>query len=139
MILSILLSFILFGLGIIHFNWAIGGQFGFTQSLPTKESGERVLNPRKIDSALVGLGLTVFGLFYLLKSDIFDISLSQRIMNYGSLIIPILFLLRAIGDFKYVGFFKRVKNTNFGKLDAKFFSPFCLIISIIGFFIYLIK
>jgi len=48
MIVSILLSFILIALGLIHFNWAIGGQFGFAESLPTKESGESVLHPKKI-------------------------------------------------------------------------------------------
>jgi len=63
MILSILLSLILIGLGIIHFNWVIGGKYGFTESLPTKENGERVLNPKKIDSSIVGIGLTTFGLF----------------------------------------------------------------------------
>ena len=30
MILSIILSFILIGLGIMHFHWAIGGGFGLT-------------------------------------------------------------------------------------------------------------
>jgi len=31
-------------LGLIHFNWAIGGKFGDENSLPTKENGDRVLN-----------------------------------------------------------------------------------------------
>ncbi len=55
--LSLVLSVIFFILGIIHLNWVIGGSFGFVESLPTKETGERILNPKKIDSAIVGLGL----------------------------------------------------------------------------------
>ncbi|WP_159099309.1 MULTISPECIES: hypothetical protein [Aquimarina] len=47
MILPILLSLIFFILGIIHFNWVVGGTFGFEASLPTKESDECVLNPKK--------------------------------------------------------------------------------------------
>ena len=139
MILSILLSLILIGLGMIHFNWVIGGKFGFSESLPTKKNGERVLNPKKIDCAIVGFGLTVFGIFYIFKSGLIEFNLPEWIMTYGSWIIPIIFLLRAVGEFKYVGFFKSVKKTDFGKLDTKFFSPLCLIIGIFGIIIQLMK
>lgn len=138
MILSILLSLILIGLGLIHFNWVIGGKFGFSESLPIKENGERVLNPKKIDSAIVGIGLTAFGIFYVLKSGLFVYDLPEWIMKYGGWIIPIIFILRAIGEFKYVGFFKSIKKTDFGKLDTKLFSPLCLIIGILGIIIHLI-
>lgn len=139
MILSILLSLILIGLGMIHFNWVIGGLFGFAESLPTKENGESVLNPKKMDSAIVGIGLTAFGIFYLFKTGVFDYNMPEWIIKYGSWVIPIIFLLRAIGEFKYIGFFKSIKNTDFGKLDTKFFSPLCLIIGILGIVIQLIK
>lgn len=139
MYLSILLGIILIGLGLIHFNWVIGGKFGFSESLPTKESGERVLNPKKIDSAIVGIGLTIFGIFYVLKSGLIEYSLPAWIIKYGSWIIPIIFLLRAIGEFRYVGFFKSIKKTEFGKLDTKLFSPLCLAIGILGLIIHLVK
>ena len=132
MILSILLSLIFFALGIIHFNWVIGGTFGFEASLPTNDNGERVLNPKRIDSAIVGIGLTLFGLFYMFKSGLISVNLSDWILIYAGWIIPAIFILRATGDFKYIGFFKRVKNTSFGKLDTKFFSPLCLVIGLVG-------
>lgn len=138
MILSILLSLILIGLGLIHFNWVNGGKYGFAESLPTEENGERVLNPKKIDSAIVGIGLTAFGIFYILKSGLTEYNLPDWIMKYGGWIIPIIFILRAIGEFKYVGFFKSIKKTDFGKLDTKLFSPLCLIIGILGIIIHLI-
>ncbi|MDC8000062.1 DUF3995 domain-containing protein [Aequorivita todarodis] len=137
MILSILLSLILIALGIIHFNWAIGGKFGFAESLPTNENGERVLNPRKIDSAIVGIGLTTFGIFYSMKSGLIDYHPPEWIINFGGWLIPAIFILRAIGEFNYVGFFKTVKNTAFGKLDTRLFSPLCLLIGILGIIIQL--
>jgi hypothetical protein len=48
-------------------------------------------------------------------------------------IIPAIFLIRAIGDFKYVGFTKKVKSSTFAELDTKFFSPLCLVIAALGF------
>lgn len=132
MVLPLLLSLLFFILSGIHLNWAIGGTFGFAAALPTKESGERVLNPKKIDSTIVGSGLMAFSFFYLLKSGLIDLNQPDWILSYGGWIIPAIFILRAIGDFNYVGFFKKIKNTDFGKLDTRFFSPLCLAIAIIG-------
>ncbi len=139
MTLSILLSIILVALGILHFKWAMGETFGFSKSLPTKESGERVLNPTKMDSVIVGAGLTAFGIFYVFKSGLIASGLPEWITIYAGWIIPMIFLLRAMGEFKYVGFFKKVKNTEFGKLDTKYFSPLCLVIGILGIIIQLWK
>ena len=139
MILSILLSLILIGLGAFHLYWAMGGEFGFSESLPTNENGERVLNPKKIHSAIVGIGLIIFGIFYILKSSLMALILPVWIMKYVGWIIPGIFLLRAVGEFKYVGFFKSVKNTEFGKLDSKFFTPLCLMIGIFGLVIHIIN
>lgn len=132
MIISLALAILFFMLGLIHFNWALGGNFGFEESLPTKENGEKVLNPKKIDGAVVGFGLSSFGIFYAIKSGLFEYNFPEWIVACGSWIIPTIFLIRAIGEFKYVGFFKRIKNTTFGKLDTKLFSPLCLLIGILG-------
>lgn len=139
MILSVLLSLILIGLGMIHFNWAFGGQFGFSNALPTKISGERILNPKKIDCFIVGVVLTLFGIFYIFKSGLIEYQLPEWILKYVGWLIPIIFILRAVGEFRYVGFFKSIKTTNFGKLDTKFYSPLCLVVGIMGIISSLIK
>lgn len=139
MILSILLCIIFSVLGLIHLNWVIGGKFGFEKSIPSKENGEKVINPRKIESAIVGIGLIVFGVFYLIKSVLLEFNILDWIMKYGGWIIPTIFLLRAIGEFKYIGFFKKIKDTEFGKWDSKLFSPLCLFIGICGVLIQMIK
>ncbi|RZK64111.1 MAG: DUF3995 domain-containing protein, partial [Pedobacter sp.] len=43
--------------------------------------------------------------------------------RYGLWLIAGIFLLRSIGDFNYVGFFKKVKHTPFGKNDTMYYSP----------------
>jgi hypothetical protein len=54
----------------------------------------------------------------------------------GNLAIAIIFLIRAIGDFRYVGFLKKIKNTKFAKKDTKYYSPLCSLISVLAFIIY---
>lgn len=130
---AILLSCIFLILGAIHVNWVLGGTFGFAQSLPTDEAGVRVLNPRKIDSAIVAVGLTACGIYYFLISGVITVALPDWVTMIAGWGIPSIFALRAIGEFKYVGFFKKVRNTPFGKLDTTFFSPLCLGIAILGF------
>jgi len=130
--LSIILFLIFTILAVIHFNWVIGGNWGFDKSLPTNEKGDRILNPRKIDSAIVGFGLLGFGLFYLSKSGLIHFGLPTWVYTYGGWIIPSIFILRAVGDFKYIGFFKKIKTTDFGKLDSQLFAPLCFGIGILG-------
>ncbi|KAB1066489.1 DUF3995 domain-containing protein [Tamlana haliotis] len=132
MILPTILTTIFITLALIHFNWVIGGQFGLHASLPTNENGEIMLKPKKYDSAIVGLGLTAFALFYSLKAGLLNFTLPEWVFTYGGWIIPIIFLIRAIGEFKYVGFFKKVKQTQFAKADTKLFSPLCLFIAVSG-------
>src|SRR5690606_30597553 len=97
------------------------------------------IHPKKVDSAIVGIGLLLFSIYYLIKSNIFLIGVPSWILTYGGWIISGIFILRAIGDFKYVGFLKKIKETKFGKLDTKYYSPLCLITGIIGVIIELIK
>jgi len=119
----------------IHWNWGFGGNWGFDNAIPTDLDGNKMLNPKKIDSSIVAIGLLVFATYYFLISDLFSIDFPNWVSIYVGWVISLIFILRSIGDFKYVGFFKKIKTTNFGKLDSKLFSPLCMTIGLIGIFI----
>lgn len=131
-VLCLLQGLLFLTLALIHFNWVIGNAWGFDAALPTKENGERVLNPKKLDSAIVGFGLTLFASFYFIKSSVFPIALPAFFLAYGGWTISLIFLLRAVGDFRYVGFFKRIKGTRFAKMDTRYYSPLCLCLCMLG-------
>ena len=38
--------------------------------------------------------------------------------------------VRAVGDRKYVGFFKRVRDTEFARRDSRIYSPLCLLLGL---------
>ncbi|AUS05183.1 DUF3995 domain-containing protein [Pseudotamlana carrageenivorans] len=137
MIIPLFLSAIFLILALIHFNWIFGGTFGLNASLPTNLEGKRVLNPKPLETVIVGLDLSFFSLFYILQSGLITFTLPHWVISVGGWLIPSIFLLRAIGEFKYVGFFKRIKHTAFGKMDTKLFSPLCLVIAIMGFLVQL--
>ncbi len=130
--MAIVLIFIFVIIALIHFNWAIGGTWGFDAALPSNEQGERLFTPRKIDSAIVGIGLLLFAAFYAYQNAWFSLNVPNWLVVIAKWGIPAIFLLRAIGDFKYVGFFKSIKSTIFAKRDTQLYSPLCLFIATLG-------
>ena len=123
---------IFIALALLHLHWGFGGTWGFEKSLPTNEEGKKMLNPTKKDSLIVGVGLLFFATFYILKARGIELNLPAWVMTVAGWLIPAIFLLRAMGDFKYIGFFKKVRSTDFGRRDTWFYSPLCLIIGIMG-------
>ena len=133
------LSFFLFLIFIIlaglHFFWAMGGKWGFDQVLPSNEAGQKMLNPTALDSIIVGLGLTLFGLFYMIKAELVMINLPRLVLILAGWFIPVIFFVRAVGDFRYVGFFKTIKSTAFAQMDTMIYSPLCLGLALAGFLV----
>jgi protein-S-isoprenylcysteine O-methyltransferase Ste14 len=129
--IAIILFLIFLFISAIHFYWAFGGTWGSDSVLPTKENNVKALNPSILATVIVALGVLGFGLFILVKSGILEFNFPNWLNQYGLWIIASIFILRAIGDFNYVGFFKKIKQTKFGKSDTKYFSPLCLLIGIL--------
>ncbi len=128
----LILASIFFLLASIHFYWALGGEWGIERTLPANEQGMKILDPTVFDSIIVGTGLSLFGMIYLFSQRIFQNRFLAFAWNIVLWIIPLIFLLRAIGEFHYVGFFKSIKGTDFAFLDTVFYSPLCLGIALLG-------
>ena len=131
-ILSIILFLIFTVLGAFHFYWLFGGTWGLKKAIPTKSNEVNTISIPKLATLIVGLVLVLFGLIYFMKSGLINVQVPDWLTNYGYWFIPSLFILRAIGEFNYVGFFKKIKNTEFAQADSQIFSPHCLTIGIIG-------
>jgi len=127
--LAVINFIILITLSALHFYWALGGQWGFAAALPTNEEGKRMLNPKKMDSAIVAMGLLVFANYILIYMGFMAFYLPAWIHNYGIWLIIVIFMLRAVGDFRYVGFFKKIRKTDFAVRDTRYYSPLCLWLS----------
>lgn len=95
--------------------------------------------PGLLPTFIVAFGLLGFGLFILVKSGLINFNFPMWLDNYGLWIIASVFILRAIGEFNYVGFFKKIKHKKFGQNDTKFYSPLCLTIGILTIIIALNK
>ena len=135
---SLLLALIFSALSNLHAYWVLGGDWGWEEALPTDQEGNKVLQPGKAITAIVSLGLLVFCLFYF---NIFFplVDPPHWIANILIWLVPVIFTLRVIGDFKYVGIFKKIKNTEFGKRDTRYYVPLCFVIAALSLYVSLVN
>ena len=116
-------------LGVLHLYWAIGGQWGKGVALPEHE-GRPVWRPSALGTGLVALGLFTMAVL-LLRVGWLGAYSGAKPVRAGVWLVAALFLFRALGDFRYVGFCKRVRGTRFARLDTLIYSPVCLLLAVL--------
>ncbi|MDN3672538.1 DUF3995 domain-containing protein [Flavobacterium branchiarum] len=131
-VIGALLFIIFLLLATIHIYWGLGGKWGNDAAIPTNENNEKVINPKLFECFTVAIVLLSFSFLVLKKLAIISLNIPNWIQEYGLWCVSLLFIIRAIGDFKYVGFFKKIKTTKFALMDTKYFSPLCLLIALLG-------
>lgn len=129
MILAYTNAIILILISAIHFYWAAGGKWATDRVFPEIKSSKPI-RPSILATVFVAFVFLGFAIIYLSKTPLFSIQLPLFFKRYGVLILAGIFIIRAIGEFKYVGFFKTMKDSKFAKLDTKFYSPLCLYLGV---------
>lgn len=100
-------------LGLLHFYWAVRGASGNSAAIPEID-GVPAFKPTRAATAAVGVVLLGTAAIVLMQ---------VKLLLAGAAAV---LLLRAIGDFRLVGFFKRVRGSRFARLDTLLYSPLCL-------------
>ena len=140
LIIPVIINTVIFTfLSILHFYWAFGGKLWYEDVLPTSSNGLQKLNPSTTVRLIIAFGLLFLALITVGNQGLFDRYIKRTYFRYGALTIAIIFLLRAIGDFRFIGFFKTVKWTRFGINDTQIFSPLCLFIALLSILIFIFK
>ncbi len=117
----------------IHIYWAFGGKWGLSNALPELPQGsKKAFEPSRISTLIVALVLLFFAFLTLGNIIFLDTFFETKHIKYSMLFIGILFIIRAIGDFNYVGITKKVKNTQFATYDNCVYIPLCVAIGCIS-------
>jgi hypothetical protein len=128
LLFAIPLAGILGGLSLLHAYWALGGRFGSAYTVPTI-GGRRTFDPSPfatwIVCALLGLAVVIV----LGKSGWIGKGPLTILFEIGIWGLALVFVLRAMGNFRTFGFFKVVKGTPFADWDTWFYSPLCLLVA----------
>ncbi|MDO9262884.1 MAG: DUF3995 domain-containing protein, partial [Desulfosalsimonadaceae bacterium] len=126
-VIAILVSVAFAGLAILHIYWALGGKLDSGKMIPVAD-GKPVFTPGVLGTFLVAAALACFAAISLALGFRGVVSVDyQPSITFAGFAIGAVLVLRAIGEFKYVGFFKRVRGGDFATYDSLVYSPFCLL------------
>ncbi|MDX9857843.1 MAG: DUF3995 domain-containing protein [candidate division Zixibacteria bacterium] len=143
-ILAVIDSVILIAAGILHVYWASGGAWGYPQSNGEfPEAGETLLGDpafrrKRVIMRSIGLVCFIAAGLVLARVGIVTLPVQGRFVEYSLWALAGLFLLRALGDFRYTGLTRRVHGTVYARWDARLFTPLSLLLSITIFVLNLI-
>ena len=121
-VLGILAAVIFAALSGLHGYWALGGSSGTAAVIPTVE-GRATLSPSAFATWVVAFLLALSALLLVGGVAGWEPTWVFRIGCGG---LAVVMLARAIGDFRTVGFFERVRDTQFARNDTRYFAPLCL-------------
>ncbi len=108
--------------------WALGGRLGSGSAIP-EVNGKPAFTPTRAATSAVALALFLASALVLGRAGVFSALVPAALFKWPVLILGFVFLVRAVGEFKLVVLFKRVRCTSFARWDTWLFSPLCLGIS----------
>ena len=125
---------ILLVLAAVHVYWAVGGKAGKGAAIPTAQ-GRAVIKPSALSTAIVAAGLCVIAALLACRIGwlkLAGLASDNIVVQIAAWLIAAVFALRAIGDFRYVGFFKSIRDTRFARLDTLAYSPLCAVLAVLS-------
>lgn len=117
-------------LALLHIYWALGGKWGSLYAVPTDGNDQPLFRPGPFATLVVAGGLLLFSGIDLYTCGWLTPPPDLKFIRWAVLGIALIFLLRAVGDFRYVGFMKSNRKTPFAYWDTRFYSPLCLLLSL---------
>lgn len=128
-IITYLLIAIFLCLSFLHFYWLLGGRFGLHAAIPEID-GKPAFQPSALATLVVAIGLMLCALLIAATSNVVSFPVPHSMLSWLSQALALVLLLRAVGDFRLLGFFKRIRGSRFADLDTAVYSPLCLILAI---------
>ena len=128
-VVALVTAFVFCALSALHLYWAAGGIRDGSSAIPERE-GKSLFVPGRFSTLVVALLLALAAEVVLQRAAFGPALLPAALVPAASWTLAAVMLVRAIGDFRYVGFFKRVRDTRFATLDTKYFSPIALALAL---------
>lgn len=113
----------------VHFYWLMGGKLGLSAAVPQID-GQLAFEPAWWQVLMVAAGLLFCALLIAANSDWINLPFSSNLERIAINYLAALFTLRAIGDFKVIGFVKKSRQGLFARRDTILYTPLCVAIAL---------
>jgi Protein of unknown function (DUF3995) len=126
---SVLLATVFGALAAVHVYWAFAAKGASLTFVPMSSDDAPLFRPGRIATLSVAVALMAAALTVLGAGNV--VTLIERPLWYriACWTLGLVMLLRAIGDFRYVGFFKTRKSGRFAAMDSRWYSPLCAVLA----------
>lgn len=113
-----------------HVHMAVMPRVGSSESGAVPSVGGKPLFvPSRHATLAVAVVLALFAGLVAATAGLVSLGLPAVVLSWLSYALALGLLARAVGEFKYVGFFKRVRGSRFATLDTLVYSPLCLLLA----------
>jgi Protein of unknown function (DUF3995) len=126
--LPLLLCAVFVALALWHFVMALTPSSGLGGAVPV-DGGKPLFVPSTRATLAVGFVLLLFAALVAATTGWLDLPVPRSVLSGLSMALAAALAARAVGDFRYVGFFKRVRGSRFAVLDTRVYSPLCLLMA----------
>jgi hypothetical protein len=132
--ISLVLAVALFAISGLHVYWGAGGNWGWGLAIP-EEAGSPAFHPSRLATFGVAGALAAAAGIAVSRGYRVADSYPGNVIQWACLLLGAVFLVRAIGDMRLIGFTKKVRGTRFAAWDTGLYSPLCLALSAAYFYI----
>lgn len=110
-----------FFIAVIHIYWGFGGKFWADKAVPTTDDGAPLFVPGKVAT------FVVVGVLFVACWAVLSDGVAAKVISG---VFALIFFARFVGEFNYVGMFKKHKSSEFARMDTLIYSPLCLFLSV---------
>ena len=123
-------SLVFVGLAAWHVRMALWPSSSGESGAMPSVSGKPLFVPSVGATLAVAVVLFLFACLVAAMAGLVSVGIPERILSWLCYALALGLLARAIGEFKYVGFFKRVRGSKFARRDSLVYSPLCLALAV---------
>ncbi|MBN3792461.1 DUF3995 domain-containing protein [Burkholderia sp. Ac-20353] len=116
-------------IALVHVYWACGGRAGKRATIPERD-GKPLFQPSAAGTFAVAAALFASAGVVAARAGWLLPRLDSNAVAFGIVALALIFAVRAIGDFRYVGLFKRIRGSRFARMDTLCYAPLCVVLSL---------
>jgi hypothetical protein len=126
---ALMLAVIFILIAALHIRWALASEPANSNNIgvvvPTRLDGTPVFKPGRAATLGVALLLGIASLLVLQRGGVLTLPGRAVAYRFGIWLLAAILALRTVGDFRYVGMFKRERRTQFAVRDTRIYTPLC--------------
>jgi hypothetical protein len=136
LIVAGVLAAVFIAISALHVYWAARGVMAGADAVtvggavPVRADGSPLFRPGPLATLAVAVLLAAAAVVVLGRAGVVAPVAPPSLYRAGTWVLGgVLLLLRAIGDFRYVGIFRRERHSRFARMDTVLYTPLCALLA----------